>query len=687
MNAWLGRLLALGIGLGFVLVLEVILRLVPGLAPEPLAIELAREGEKSLHTVNPSYPLRFFSGTIGRQPPSGMLMAPHPYVEPLPENLFRVIFAGGSTVQGFPHPRRLAAASYLQAMLQDAWPDRQIEVINVGITAVSSFAVARTVEDAFALRPDLVVVYTGHNDFYGLYGAASLRQGGDRALSKRIYYWLMQLRLTTLLRTVMGRFQGGEGEASESLLQVMASAGDILPDDPRRERARENLRENLRQLAVFCRRQDVPLVLCTLASNESGFAPAPAELPESASGEERRVWDDALAQGRALLEGEGPDSVARARQALLHLDRAETIFSQHALLHYLRGKCLVELGEHAAAREAFVRARDLDVHPWRAPSEFNRVIRDLAGPTASLLADVEEAFYLAGPEEGIGWGLMTDHLHPSLAGEALIARTVVRALRRGANGVRLDSDQLARLKSDGEYHRQLGHLPVEELVVRLSMAELLSEPPMDRGNQEQVARLMGEGKEIWERLSEGERSGYERWREGKGVGLLTLSVADQLFARRQFDRAQRYYRAARREEPFTVWGDLWATLRWGRCEEMLRGSLGEEARRKVEEGIERAGFLAMAPGFDATFLPFFMGYARHLLGEGEAAIRHLEQAALERKIRQQFYFDLLTILCEELVAVGRFDEAEGYVRKIAREQGQEPFERYLLDFIRKRKAG
>ena len=54
MNAWIGRLLALGIGLGFVLVLEGILRLVPGLAPEPLVVELAREGEKSLHTVNPS---------------------------------------------------------------------------------------------------------------------------------------------------------------------------------------------------------------------------------------------------------------------------------------------------------------------------------------------------------------------------------------------------------------------------------------------------------------------------------------------------------------------------------------------------------------------------------------------------------------------------------------------------------
>ena len=28
------------------------------------------------------------------------------------------------------------------------------------------------------LKPDIVVVYTGHNEIYGVYGAASLNQGG-----------------------------------------------------------------------------------------------------------------------------------------------------------------------------------------------------------------------------------------------------------------------------------------------------------------------------------------------------------------------------------------------------------------------------------------------------------------------------------------------------------------------------
>ena len=70
-------------------------------------------------------------------------MGEHFFVEPAPANRYRVVFVGASTVQGFPHPRRLAAASFLQAMLADAWPEREVEVVNLGITSIASFAVAR----------------------------------------------------------------------------------------------------------------------------------------------------------------------------------------------------------------------------------------------------------------------------------------------------------------------------------------------------------------------------------------------------------------------------------------------------------------------------------------------------------------------------------------------------------------
>ena len=88
-------------------------------------------------------------------------------------------------------------------MLQDAWPERQVEVFNLGITAAASFAVARTAEQALELDPDVVVVSTGHNEYYGVYGAASQRQGGTAYWVKDLHYGLMQTGMARTLRRVI----------------------------------------------------------------------------------------------------------------------------------------------------------------------------------------------------------------------------------------------------------------------------------------------------------------------------------------------------------------------------------------------------------------------------------------------------------------------------------------------------
>ena len=118
-----GRFLAVGLGVVLVLLTEGAMRLLPlGQAPS-LTIELARLDSLSLRTVNPAFPQRFISGTIGGVALGGFRMAPRPYVNPPGSRTVRVVWVGGSTVQGYPHPHRLSAPAYLQAMLQDAWPD------------------------------------------------------------------------------------------------------------------------------------------------------------------------------------------------------------------------------------------------------------------------------------------------------------------------------------------------------------------------------------------------------------------------------------------------------------------------------------------------------------------------------------------------------------------------------------
>ena len=191
---WFFRLATIVVGAALVVGAEGLLRLVPDLGPSPLVVTLAEDeatGE-SLCATSRFYAQRFFAQYKGRLAAAGQ-MGEHFFVEPALADRYRVVFVGASTVQGFPHPRRLAAASFLQAMLADAWPEREVEVVNLGITSIASFAVAQVVEDALVLSPDLVVVYTGHNEFYGLYGAGRYQ---------RLQYFLRQLHLTHLVEWV-----------------------------------------------------------------------------------------------------------------------------------------------------------------------------------------------------------------------------------------------------------------------------------------------------------------------------------------------------------------------------------------------------------------------------------------------------------------------------------------------------
>ena len=664
-----GRLAALLLGLVLVALIEGGLRLIPALDPPAFALQLARVEDRALYAVNPDYARRFFAG-MAEPIRRGIRMTPRPYIEPAPEGALRVLFAGGSTVQGYPHPKRLAAPSYLQEMLGDLFPERQIEVFNAGITAASSFAVARAVEDGIAaLGADLVVVYTGHNELYGVYGAASLAQGGQAVWMKRVHYALVQWRLRPLVGKLIGPL-GKEG-ADGPLIEVMSKAGAISASDPRRVQAAANLETNLRDVAAFCRARRIPLVLCTVTSNERGFAPARIEppLPDG----ERTRYVDFLAQG---------DREQASPGALVALEQAEALYADDAYLHFLRGYHLEQLGRGAEARAAYVQARELDSRPWRATAALNEVVRRVAAEEGVLLADVEAHFRAHSPEAGVGWELMADHLHPTAVGQVLLARSIVATLEGAPDPWQVAPGAADRLAAADEYRRRLGDLPVERLAVLRAMVVLLAAPPLDDGNERQVQTLRQQATVLWDQLSAGEQSGVERWRTGAGPELLALNVADACYAAQEYERARAYYRAARLEEPYTIWGDLWSTLRQMRCGQLAGEPIGPTERSVLSGLLDRLRFLSEAPDFSLGLQDFIRGYTYHLRGEHVEALAALEKAVQDANIRKKFTTDLLELLVAELMSAGRLADAEQYAVQVAAEQQQETLGRALVAQIR-----
>lgn len=640
---WFFRLATVGVGAALVLGAEGLLRLVPGLGPSPLVATLVEDEAtgQSLHATSRFYAQRFFTQYKGRLTAAGQ-MGEHFFVEPAPANRYRVVVVGASTVQGFPYPRRLAAASFLQAMLADAWPERAVEVVNLGITSIASFAVARVVGDALALSPDLVVVYTGHNEFYGLYGAGR---------HHRLQYFWRQLHLTHLLDGLLG----GIG-AKTDLIKMAAGRGAVPLHSPGRAAAEQNLRANLRRVGRLCERAQVPLVLCTVVANDAGFAP----VGSTEGGAAWKAWVEDAA--RLLTRGYVAPEDAEA--ALEQLEQAAALSSEHAWLCYLQGRALERLGRDAQAQRAFRRARDLDTMPWRAPTAHNAVIRVVAAEHGAALADVEAAFAAVAPASGVGWEWMVDHVHFSVAGQALLARTLLHSVAR------LQPIDVGLLQSEEAYRRALGDLPVERVVAYNKMGAMLSQAPLHQYNGHNVRYLKQLAAMEGQRLSPGERRGVEQWMQQGQQGPLVLAVADRLFTERDFARAQRYYAAARREVPFTRRG-LWAAVQWAWCIEMQGRVLTDEQRAEVRAALKQAGFLAHDPAVGAPFVDFVKGQLYHLLAERALALKHLERAFLAEDFRRRYALSLFQALASELVWVGQVEDAREYARLLGDEVGEE----------------
>jgi tetratricopeptide (TPR) repeat protein len=646
MRLWAFRAILVVTPLLLLLLGEAALRLVPGSGYPPLVVTLARDGDDVLFSTNAVFPERFFQERLeGALVASGRMRA-EPFRE---DGAYRVVVAGASSVQGYPHPHRLAYPALLEAMLADA---RQgaVRVFNLGITSIASFAVARTVDEALALRPQAVVLYTGHNEFYGLFGAGA----GDHAALR---YELMAWRLPRLLQRLIDTARGQE-VSSAQLLETMARRGTIAPGDPRRAAAASALERHLVEAVTRLRQAGVRPVLCTLASNLEDFAPAASVLADSTTAEGRRWWA-AVEAARRDLEKEGG-----AAQALARLDSVRAIQPDAAWAVYLEGRALRRLGRHDEADSALVRARELDTMPWRAPQEHNRVIRRVAARHDVDLVDAEALFAEASAPTLPGWEWMVDHVHPTVNGQALLAAATARVLLGGAAASQLGERDV--------YIRRQGWIPVEAVRVDQGMAELLGSPPMDRFHRDEAQLFRRRAAERWTRLSPAEQRGAERWMSHRETTPLALEVADQLYQDRHFDRALAHYRASRLEAPYTPRGDLWAAVQIGWCAD-LSGLPADAIDDELTEALERTRFVAQAPDVDPAFVDFVRGSLHHFLGQAQPALAHLERAFGDAGFRRRFLYSLFPPLAERLVEAGRVDEARRFAALASSETDGSPY--------------
>ena len=115
-------------------------------------------------------------------------------------NTFRVFVLGGSSAEGFPYSPMGSFSRYIRRRLELVYPNTQIEVVNLGMTAVNSYTLLDLLPGVLNEKPDLILIYAGHNEYYGALGVGSVQSFGSSRALIRLMLYLDKFKTTQLVR-------------------------------------------------------------------------------------------------------------------------------------------------------------------------------------------------------------------------------------------------------------------------------------------------------------------------------------------------------------------------------------------------------------------------------------------------------------------------------------------------------
>jgi tetratricopeptide (TPR) repeat protein len=381
---------------------------------------------KTYSVMNPDVKFRYF-GTSQFTPSTSI----HYFLAPKPEGIYRIFCLGGSTTVGYPYYFNASFPSLLAERLTALFPQKKIEVINLGMTATNSFTVLDIARELSPFQPDLIIDYDGHNEFYGVLGVASHQTVGSYRFITLAYLRLIHYRSFQLVRNVVHSITGLWSTSDDlvkrgTMMEILARDKYVPYGSSMYNDAYSIFRNNLLDLKEYCRSEHIPLLLGIQVSNLRDQAPFVSNNSPMLTQQQKEQFQSFYKNGIELQSNNHPDS------ALVVFRSALTIDSFYADVHYRLAQCLEAAGEKREALAEYILARDNDELRFRTDSKFNDLIRSMEDHTNCFVADNETVFKSASQDSLIGSNLITEHLHPFVRGAFLMAKSYAQTMRRNA---------------------------------------------------------------------------------------------------------------------------------------------------------------------------------------------------------------------------------------------------------------
>jgi len=364
------------------------------------------------------------------------------FLKKKPQNGYRIFVLGSSTVVGFPYSYNLMFSRILQARLQDEYPGKHIEIINTAITAINSYTMLDFMYEVVKYQPDAIILYEGHNEFYGAFGIGSKEKLSRNTNILKLHFKLLNLRIYQLLRnTIYGTANlFAETNASENkgtLMKRMVANAQIAYKSKNYDIGIHQFTENFSEILQIARKNKIPVFIGDLISNIKDLKPF-GSLKSDTFPLASDVYQKAKQQERN--------------------------------------------GNYEEARRLYYYAKDLDCVRFRASEEINDTIYKLANRYNAFLVPVKNYFEQNSPHRLIGNNLVTEHLHPNIEGYFLMAEAYNnQIIKSGKIGENIDT---LNFKTLSYFKRNWGYTELDSLAGLHKVNKLKSEWPFSSTSDE-----------------------------------------------------------------------------------------------------------------------------------------------------------------------------------------------------------
>jgi tetratricopeptide (TPR) repeat protein len=289
------------------------------------------------------------------------------------------------------------------------------------------------------MHPDLVLIYTGHNEYYGALGVgSSVNIGYSRSLVNT-YLTLRNFRTTQFLQNlisgVIGIFNSADSknnDRKETLMSRMIGESLIPYNSDMFNNGIDQFKGNMDDILKLFSDKNIPVVIGNLTFN------AKDQKPFVSVKSEKNLSADEI---------------------------------------YLNAQKEYQLGNFEIAKQLFNQAKEFDALRFRAPQKINDAIYDLAKKYNLSVVNIDSVFESNSPNGIVGSNLMVDHLHPTFEGYRIMGDAYFDKMQKMNLLPKGSRSSLAESKADSILKVNFPFTRLDSTVAQMKVIQLTGSYP------------------------------------------------------------------------------------------------------------------------------------------------------------------------------------------------------------------